>query len=163
GLAEGRHLRGGLRAAVDDDAGADRIAVGRRQVDDEDACGVVEGGQVNRTQILRQPAEHRHLLPVDAHEVLLPHPVPGGERPAGRARPAGRPQVTPGASPAARVSRSVSKLTTPESPSEQSRYRSPTRLSRIEKSGSGSSTMSLSTLMSTDRWGWCSASSGVRR
>ena len=55
----------------------------------------------------------------------------------------------------------VSSLTTPESPSEQSMYRSPARASRIERSGSTS--WPLSARSSSERCGWLLASSGVMR
>ncbi len=59
------------------------------------------------------------------------------------------------------VSAMVSALTTPESPSEQIRYRSPGSTCRTEYSGSMSRPSRAR--VSNERWGWLLASSGLIR
>ena len=75
-------------AAVDDDAGAHRVLVGRRKVATSDAGGVVERwrGRAGRGSAAARgtPRPGRR----DADVVLLPDPVPGGERARRRARAA---------------------------------------------------------------------------
>ena len=58
------------------------------------------------------------------------------------------------------VSSMVSALTKPDRPSEHSSHRSPLRASRTDRSGVTSGSKSPSTRITTDRCGWCSASSG---
>ncbi len=55
----------------------------------------------------------------------------------------------------------VSRLTTPDRPSEHSSQRSPARASRTDTSGTISMSKSPRTRSSTERCGWCSASSAV--
>ncbi len=67
-----------------------------------------------------------------------------------------------GSGTVARVRCSVSSLTTPDSPSEHSRYRSPACASSIDRSGSASEVPSRAR-SSSDRCGWVAASSGLIR
>ena len=83
--------------------------------------------------------------------------------PALRARAISSSAASPGSSTLFKMDSMVSLLTSPDRPSEHSSQRSPTLASRIDSSSMTSPWASPSTRSSTERWGWCEASSRVSR